>query len=217
MSRRTVVAWAVLIAGTGGSAAMSETFTVDLPTLEGVYANNEIRTTPFDLGTPLLTIDEVRIGWAGAIAEGEGHGDGVEMPLDEWFEWPAAFSAVMNPPGAGFWVAAESAGTQDGITFTPFETEEPFSPVGPATWDFLLDGEGEILVQLSAEFVLGGVMVTPPWGELSDVYLVVEGTPPGSIPTVSEWGLATTALLLLAGGTTVLRRRRADRGSGQQA
>jgi hypothetical protein len=186
---------------------MSETFTVDLPSLEGVYASEEIRTTSFDLGTQLLTIDEVRIGWAGAIAEGEGHGDGLEMPLDEWFEWPASFDAVMNPPGAGFWVATVSEGTQDGITFIPFEAEEPFSAVGPATWDFLLDGEGEITLQLSPAFVLGGVMVTPPWGQLSDVYLVVEGTSAGSIPTVSDWGLAMTTLLLLVGGTIVLRRR----------
>ncbi len=209
MSRRTVVAWFVALVGSAGSPAVSATFTVDLPTLEGVYASNEIRTTSFDLGTPLLGIDEVRIGWAGAIAEGEGHGDGVELPLDYWFEWPAAFEASMHPPDVGIWVAAVSSGTQDGITFTPFETEEPFSAVGPATWDFLLDGEGEITMQLSPAFVFGGVMVTPPWGELSDVYLVVEGTPPGSIPTVSEWGLATTALLLLTGGTIVFKQRRA--------
>jgi len=210
MSRRTVVAWAVLIAGSGGSAAMSETFTVDLPTLEGAYASNEIRTTSFDLGTPLLTIEEVRIGWAGNIAEGDGHGDGVERPLDEWFEWPAAFVAKMDPPDVGYWTA-------DVGSATPFDTEEPFSAVGPATWDFLLDGEGEISVHLSPAIVIGGVMVTPPSGDLSDVYLVVEGTPVGSIPTVSDWGLAMTTLLLLAGGTIVLRRRLADRGSAQQA
>jgi hypothetical protein len=71
-----------------------------------------------------------------------------------------------------------------------------------------LDGEGEITLQLSTAFVLGGVMVTPPWGELSDVYLLVEGTPAGSIPTVSEWGLAAMALLVLSAGTAVLLRRR---------
>jgi hypothetical protein len=92
---------------------------------------------------------------------------------------------------------------------TPIDTEEPFSAYGGATWDFLLDGEGEISVQLSAGIVIGGVMVTPPWGELSEVYLVVEGTPPGSIPAVSEWGLVTTALLVLAVGTIMFRQRSA--------
>ena len=199
MSRRTAVAWALLMVGSGGSPAVSATFTVDLPTLEGVYASDETRTTSIDLGIPLLTIDEVRIGWVGNIAEGLGHGDGMEMPDDQWFEWPAEFVAIMGPPEVGYWRATVGSAT-------PIDTEEPFSAVGPAMWDFLLDGQGEISVQLSSAIVIGGIMVTPPWGELSNVYLVVEGTPAGPVPTVSEWGLATTTLLLLACGTIVLRR-----------
>ncbi len=201
MSRRTVVAWALLMVGSGGSPAVSATFTVDLPTLEGMYASDESRTTSFDLGTPLLTIDEVRIGWAGSITEGQGHGDGVELPDDYWFEWPAAFVAIMDPPDVGYWRATVGSAT-------PFDTEEPFSAVGPAGWDFLLDGEGEISAHLSPSIVIGGVMVTSPWGELSDVYLVVEGTPSGSVPAVSEWGLLATTLLVLTVGTIMLGKHR---------
>ena len=171
-----------------------------LPTLEGVYESGENRTASFDLGTSLFTIDEVRIGWVGNIAEGIGHGDGVELPSDYWFEWSADFVAWMDPPGDEYWAAHTGSATL-------FETEEPFEAFGADTWDFLLDGEGEISVHLAEDIVVGGVMVTPPSGELTDVYLVVDGVPLDAVPTLSEWGIVGMALLLLTAGSIVFGRR----------
>ncbi len=189
----------VLTTALTASAGAGATYTVGSPNLEGSYQDGGgSRTAYFDFGVSFISIDEVRIGWTGTITPGEGHGDGVEMPDDEWFEWPARFYAVMNPPGPGTWTAFAQGSS--------FSTEEPFSAQGGATWDFLLDGAGEFDVNLEAAIVIGGVMVTPPSGQISNAYLVIEGVSEGDIPTVSEWGLVAMALLVLTAGTLVLEK-----------
>ena len=191
----------VLTTAFTASPGAAATFTVELPGLEGPYeGGGGSRTDYFDFGATFLSIDEVRIGWTGTITPGEGHGDGVELPADEWFEWPARYYAVMNPPGPGTWTAFAQGSS--------FSTEEPFSAQGGATWDFLLDGAGEIDVNLEPEIVIGGVMVTPPSGQISNAYLVIEGVSEGDIPTVSQWGVVAMALLVLTTGTLVFKRRR---------
>ena len=189
----------VLTTALTASPGAAATFTVELPGLEGTYqGGGGNRTDYFDLGVSFISIDEVRIGWTGTITPGEGHGDGVERPADEWFEWGAYFYAVMNPPGLGTWIASAQGSS--------FSTEEPFSARGGATWGFLLDGAGEIDVNLEPEIVIGGVMVTPPSGEISNAYLVIEGVSEADIPTVSQWGLVAMALLVLTAGTLVFRK-----------
>ena len=96
----------VLPTALNASAGAGATYTFGFPSLEGTYqGGGGSRTAYFDFGVSFLSIDEVRIGWTGTITPGEGHGDGVEIPADEWFEWPARFYAVMNPPGPGTWIA----------------------------------------------------------------------------------------------------------------
>ena len=189
----------VLTTTLSASPGAATTFTAGLPSLEGPYeGGGGSRTANFDFGVSFISIDEVRIGWTGTIILGEGHGDGVEMPANEWFEWPGRFYAVMNPPGPGTWPASAQGSS--------FSTEEPFSAQGGATWDFLLDGAGEIDVNLEPEIVIGGVMVTPPSGQISNAYLVIEGVSEADIPTVSQWGLVAMALLVLTAGTLVFRK-----------
>lgn len=190
----------VLTTALTASVGAGATLTVGSPGLEGAYqGSGGSRTDHFDFGVSFISIDEVRIGWTGTITPGEGHGDGVEMPADEWFEWPARFWAVMDPPGPGTWIASAQGSS--------FSTEEPFSAQGGATWGFLLDGAGEIDVILEPAIVIGGVMVTPPSGEISNAYLVIDGASEGDIPTVSEWGIAVLTLMTLTVGTLVYRRR----------
>ncbi len=190
----------VLTTALTASVGAGATLTVESPGLEGTYqGSGGSRTDHFDFGVSFISIDEVRIGWTGTITPGEGHGDGVERPADEWFEWPAEFYAVMNPPGPGTWIASAQGSS--------FSTEEPFSAQGGATWGFLLDGAGEIDVILQPAIVIGGVMVTPPSGEISNAYLVIDGVSEGTIPTVSAWGMLALVLCVMVVGTVLFRRR----------
>ena len=190
----------VLTTALTASVGAGATLTVGSPGLEGAYqGSGGSRTDHFDFGVSFISIDEVRIGWTGTITPGEGHGDGVEMPADEWFEWPACFYAVMDPPGLGTWTAFAQGSS--------FSTEGPFSAQGGATWGFLLDGAGEIDVILEPAIVIGGVMVTPPSGEISNAYLVIDGVSEGTIPTVSAWGMLALVLCVMVVGTVLFRRR----------
>jgi hypothetical protein len=184
--RASTVGMAIL---TTAAVSSGDTFTVPLPELVGTYGGS--RTASFDFGTSFQSIDEVRIHWAGTLTPGLGHGDGIEMPEDEWFPWPTQIGAMMDPPGSGFWYAY--VGPFDG----PFEVEQPFVSFLNPTWDFLLDGQGEVTAHLAPAIIIGGVMVTPPSGEITDAYLVLEGIPePG-----------TLSLLLLAGLAAMRHRR----------
>ncbi len=191
----------VLTTAFTASPGAAETFTVELPGLVGAYQGGGFNWPyQFDLGVSFTSIDEVRIGWTGTITPGTAHGDGVEIPWDEWFEWDGQFFALLDPPGSGRWTAA--------VGDSSFSTEQPFSSYG-ATWDFLLDGAGEIDVNLESAILFGGVGVTPPSGELSTAYLVIEGIAEGDdIPTVSQWGMVAMVLLVLTAGTLVYTRRR---------
>jgi hypothetical protein len=167
------------------AASSGDTFAVPLPELTGPYYPWGSATASFDFGTSFQSIEEVRIHWAGTLTPGLGHGDGIEMPEDVWFSWPTEIGAVMNPPDPSLWHAY--AGPYDG----PFEIEQPFEPFPGSTWDFLLDGQGDVTVFLDPMIVIGGVMVTPPTGEITDAYLVVEGIVPE--PAMS-WLLPLLAL-----------------------
>jgi len=159
------------------------------------------RSDSFDFGVSLISIDEVRIQWTGTVTPGTAHGDGVWMPWDQWFDWDGAFFAVMDPPGAGWWTAG-APGISSG------SAEDDFSSQFGATWDFLLDGAGVVDAHMESAILFGGVGVTPPSGQISTAYLVVEGVPAGDIPTVSQWGMVAMVLLVLTAGTLVYTRRR---------
>lgn len=110
------------------------------------------RTVEFTLESPIDSIISVSIHWVGTITSGRGRGDGVEGSEDEWFAWPAEFSAMMDPPGAGFWYAFTGAFNGAFDETTCFE--DFLSP----TWRFLKDGKGEISVRLAPAMIIGGNM-----------------------------------------------------------
>ena len=198
----TILLSLVLATAFTTSPGAAATFTVELPGLEGTYQDGGFgRSDSFDLGVSFISIDEVRIQWTGTITPGTAHGDGVEIPLDQWFEWDGAFFAVMDPPGPGWW-SAGAPGISSG------SAEDDFSSLFGATWDFLLDGAGVIDAHLESAILIGGVGVTPPSGEVFTANLVIEGVPAGDdIPTVSQWGIVAMVLLVLTAGTLVYTRR----------
>ena len=162
-----VVAASVVLASSAGYADVIE---VPLPGLAGSYAAAEDRTMGFDLGQELDSVDAVSISWQGSISPGLGHGDGVWIPEDEWFEWSAEFIASMDPdpPQNGFWYAP--VGPVDGS----FDEVTPFDSFLSPGWEFLLDGVGQIEVALAPAISIGGVMVTPPSGHISAATLLID-------------------------------------------
>jgi len=145
----------------GITAAASATIvTIELPGLIGdlkAYPNGS--TDVFDFGTAFLSIDEVRIRMSGTIT-----------PFSDLPE----IVVYMNP-GVGstyaFLHALES----------PFDVEGTFVLRNGATWDFLLDGIGEVNADLSwPVYPASGVKVTMehPSVEISEAYITVEGVVP---------------------------------------
>jgi hypothetical protein len=145
-----------------------ETVTVALPELLGTYGLLSQKAAPFDLGTSFKSIDEVRIQCSGTLTPGLGHGDGVEVPADEWFEIPAQFGFGMDP-GPGWWSAL--VGPCDG----PFAADEPFHKHSSATWDFLLDGRGQVGAGLTPFLSFGTTIVIFPSGSIDQANLFVNG------------------------------------------
>ena len=162
-----IVAASILLASPVGYCDVIE---VALPGLAGSYVAGGDRTAEFDLGQELDSVHAVSISWQGSISPGLGHGDGVWIPEDEWFEWSAEFMASMDPdpPQNGFWYAW--VGPVDGS----FDEVTPFDSFGSAGWEFLLDGVGQIEVELAPAISIGGVMVTPPSGHISTATLLID-------------------------------------------
>lgn len=176
-----------VLAGTPLAAA--DTFEVPLPGLIGNYSVGLGKETSFDFGTGFQSISDVRIRWTGTVTPGVGQGDGVERPMFPTFPWPARLYARMDTD-PGFWVAYSGE--------EPFSTEQRLERHSGATLDSLLDGRGEISMGLSTVIVIGGVMISPPSGSISEAYLVIEGVVP-----------EPASLSLLAfGGMGIMRRRR---------
>jgi hypothetical protein len=172
---------------TAVQTARAETFIVDLPELVGQYSMGAGEATAqFDLGTTLQSIQSVEMGWAGTIIPGVGHGDGIERPIDEYFDWPGTFGSLMNYPSSGFHWCETTTSDES------FDLEQSFTPgPGGANWDFLLDGQADVLIRFEPGAVFGGVMVAPPTGELTDAYLVIEAV----VPEPQTLGLLVVAAL----------------------
>lgn len=173
----------------GFSPASGGTFEAALPGLVGSYGTG--RTAAFNFGVSFVEIDDVGIRMAGTITPGIGHGDGVLRSADDWFSWPSQIGVVMDPPGSGLWYAY--IGPYNGA----FEIEKPFESFLNPTWEFLLDGRGEVEAYLAPLIILGGVMVQPPRASISEASLIVHGEVPEPTSLVL---LALGALRLLIGG-----------------
>jgi hypothetical protein len=165
------------------SKSDSEVIEIPLPELTGSYNIDTLsRTVAFDLGQCLAEIHQVWIRWAGTSTYGTGHGDGVERPVEPWFDWPGSLSATMDTDEPGYWHAisqpAEGA----------FEDTALFRPISDVTWEFLLDGAGEVEFYFELGTFLGGVMVVPPSLELDSVFPILDATLATGVGNTSTWG-----------------------------
>jgi hypothetical protein len=150
--------------------AHTETIEVPLPELVGGYSAAGHRVAPFDLGTELDAVHLASVAWEGDVTPGRGHGDGMWIPEDEWFDWPAEFGVIMRPdhPQTGFWHA------WTGLTDGAFADTTAFDAFLSPGWEFLLDGAAEVEAWLEPAIFLGGVLVVPPHGTLTASTLILE-------------------------------------------
>jgi hypothetical protein len=161
----------------------SEIVEIQLPELTGIYTMDTLsQTTTFDLGQPLAEVRQVWIRWAGTITYGTGHGDGVIRPSDEWFPWACLVFASMDTPGLAYWDA--SFGPVEGS----FQDTTVFEGTLDPSWDFLMDGTGELRAGLSPEIILGGAMVDSPVVELDAVSLIFDIDFVTDVGNTSTWG-----------------------------
>lgn len=151
------------------STTLASTVTVALPGLEGPIPYPNGKTESFDSGMNFKNINEVRLYCNGTIIPGVGCGDGVELPVYPYFDWPTQISFFMDTD-PGCW--AIFIGPYNGT----FSEEKSFKGYGGATWDFLLDGQADISVNLAPLIVIGGVMLVPPQGSISEASMTIEGT-----------------------------------------
>jgi len=171
----------------------AEVLEIPVTEFEGSYSpGSSIRYYQLDLGTHITAVNEVWLELTATITFGTGHGDGVEIPLDEWFDWSAGFISVMPEADPGFiWAPFSSLEDQT------VQLRQYVSLAG-ATWDFLLDGTGEIFLEFSLMTSIGGVMVDPPTATVESARLIIDILYEPIAAEESSWGHIKA--LMQAGG-----------------
>jgi hypothetical protein len=187
MCKITAISALVLLLGMSG-AASATIFTIELAGLVGEldsYPNNP--TASFDFETYFLSIDETRIHVIGTASEGLAYGDGIFNPGDQLFNYLPFIEIFMYPDSGSCYTHTYSL---DGL----FDIDIPFALEYGATWDFLLDGQGQITANPVPDNLLLGPILEPASVEIFEAYLVVEGTIP-----------EPATILLLALGIIIVR------------
>jgi hypothetical protein len=175
-------------------SAAAETFIVELPGLVGELPESPNGlTAAFDFGVGFLSIDEVRIQASGTFTPGEiiNVGGG---PISDL------------PPNLGFYMKANPGWASSSIipyTSPFYDLEDPMGLLLGANWDFLLDGNDVITASLSYGGTGDTVILSPPTGQLSEVYLIIEGT---QIPEPATLSVLLLGSFIFAGGKTQARK-----------
>ena len=172
----------VLCACLLGAPARAEIVEIEIPELTGPY--------PLETPGTFVTIqlprrpDLIRNAWLhveGSTVPGLANcGGGGQVDV-----WPMEFSAELDDGVSDWWYSISEPSFVPG-QFMSTGLFEPFN--GTANWDFLLDGESEMLffgLPASAQSVCTPIIV--PRGTLSVVTLVIDGE--FSLPVrASTWG-----------------------------
>lgn len=166
--KTTCVLGLLFVLSSGACRLRADTLHVALPDILGAYSTGMTRIAEFEIGGPIDSVINVSIQWSGILTSGLGHGDGVERPADEWFEWPTQISARMDADEPGFWYA------YSGPFSGAFADTASFSAFLNPSWQSLLNGHGEVRVSLSPLIFIGGSMVTPPSGVINSAGLIME-------------------------------------------
>jgi len=184
----TVVVILLKITGAG----LAVTVTVELPELVGElqpYPNHP--TAAFDLGTSFLLIDEVLVQMSGMFTPGVGH----SMITGESWELTPEIELEMDP-GVGYcYVFVHSSES-------PFDVTGILQLKHDATWDFLLDGKGQVTAYLGWGGAIPEVSIIAGSVQISGAHIIVEGVVPEP----------ATVLLLVVGIVWIKARERGPFG-----
>ena len=165
------------------AALHAEILEIPITEFEGSYdLGSNYRVFQLDLGTPLVAVNGASLELTATVTFGTGHGDGEWIPWDEWFDWAGGFDSGMPDPDPGFWMAA--FGYLEGQTT---QTEE-YESMYDATWDFLLDGTGEVYLEFAPVAVIGGIMVVPPSATVESATLILDVIYQPISSQESTWG-----------------------------
>ena len=170
MKQWTYLVSAVFV-GVFSATAAGRTVSIDLPGLIGPIPYPGGKTEAFDFGRSFEAIADVRFRCSGTITPGLGCGDGVERPVFPYFDWPAQIEAYMDSD-PGFWTVF--IGPYDGS----FTEEESFKKHFGANWDLLLDGQGELRLNLAHAIMIGGHRLEAASASITEAELIVEVSGP---------------------------------------
>ncbi|MGB7582092.1 MAG: hypothetical protein WBL85_06560 [Sedimentisphaerales bacterium] len=148
------------------SSAVTRASSVSVP-LPGAVGTLP-KTVSFDAGTSFKHIDEVLLWCSGSVTYGWGY---IEYnPYDiEYQTIPADIYVSTNP--AGFWVGGFCS--SEG----PFSQEEIFHGTQSSTWDFLLNGQAGLTIQVPCPpLPVWEHVLIPPSGYISQATLIIDGT-----------------------------------------
>jgi len=164
MGKIAAISVLVMLFGISGVASAT-ILTIELPGLVGdlePYPNHP--TATFDFGTSFLSIDEVSIRMSGTFTPGVVHS---VITGESWDANPEILLYIQRGVGT-FLHPLES----------PFDAEQIFELDLGATWDFLLDGKGEVSAYLGWGGGTPSLIITPGFVEISQAYITVEGVVP---------------------------------------
>ena len=164
------------------AVANAEEIEILVPEFEGTYTEGSYsRAYQLDLGMPIAAVYGMEMELTATITYGTGHGDGFEIPWDEWFVWPGNFNGAIYESAPGFWLAAF-----DGVEGQSTQLKQ-FNGYFDPTWDFLLDGTMEIHLQLCPSMLPGAIMVVPPFAIVENAKLIIYIDEPIATKS-STWG-----------------------------
>jgi len=173
----------VALALTGLSEASATIVEVPLPALYGTYPitlSNGERTATVQL-SPMLAINSVSFRVSGTTAVGMVDCEGNVEP------WGMDILASMFTDGSGIWMSSELMLMVSGA-FAWTGTFRSSPPIG-ITWDFLLDGEAELILY-GAPLILVGICTVigpPPTADVTEATLIIDAD--FTVPTeTGTWG-----------------------------
>jgi hypothetical protein len=154
------------------SLLAAEIIQIPLSGAFGSYSyGNSTRNISLDLKTIFSTIDQAWIKVAGRVVPGLAIGDGIEGPAGPTLvETDFTFRLDTDPTVSGpDWVTS--------VGGSRFYVEKTLVPsYGSPSWDFLLDGQGDLKVSLFIpDIMIGGYIVRFPYGNIFQASLFVEG------------------------------------------
>ena len=182
---KALARWVALVPLLVAVSAGADVLEIPLSEVLGAYPDGQIveRTASFDLGFSPTRINGAWIQFTGTATTAVLECDGGSTDT-----WRMEFYVMLpDDTTGGQWIAFESTPISDGI----FAFSWVFATSGtqPATWDFLADGTGEVVIYGGPMPLVGlcGPITPPPEALIDEAVLVLDLEAPITIEA-RTWG-----------------------------